>query len=98
MTNAACRLRLDNENTYIHTNGMKIAISIPEDLCREVDRIARKAKISRSRVFAVAVREQLKRLENKCLLESLNASARLPETSEESEARRAFQGLFLEED
>ncbi len=79
----------------IHTDGMKIAISVPEELCREVDLIARRAKVSRSRVFTIAVREQLKALENKGLLESLNASAAVPETTEESEARRAFQGSFF---
>lgn len=76
---------------------MKIAISVPEDLCREVDLIAQKAKMSRSRVFTIAVREQLKSLENKCLFESLNASCALPETDEEGEARRAFQGLAFKD-
>lgn len=76
---------------------MKIAISVPEDLCREVDLIAKKAKMSRSRVFTIAVREQLRALESRCLLESLNESAAIPETSEESEARLAFQGASFED-
>jgi metal-responsive CopG/Arc/MetJ family transcriptional regulator len=79
----------------IHTESMKIAISVPEELCREVDLIARKAKMSRSRVFTIAVREQLKALENRCLFESLNASAAVPDTTDESQARRVFQGLYF---
>ncbi|MCX6567220.1 MAG: hypothetical protein NTW38_12510 [Candidatus Aminicenantes bacterium] len=53
--------------------------------------------MSRSRVFTIAVREQLKALENRCLLDSLNESYSIPETDEEIKARRAFQGLFFEE-
>jgi hypothetical protein len=88
---------LDTGEVKIHTNGMKIAISVPEDLCREVDLIAQKARMSRSRVFTLAVREQLKALENRCLFESLNESCAIPETAEESETRRAFQSRFFED-
>lgn len=76
---------------------MKIAISVPEELCREVDLIAKKVKMSRSRVFTIAVREQLKALENRCLLESLNESADIPETPEEREIRLAFQKASFED-
>jgi hypothetical protein len=78
-----------------HTNGMKIAISIPGDLCAEVDRIAKRSHIPRSRVFVVAVREQLKELESKCLWESLNEAYSTPDTPGEVEALQAFQSQFF---
>ena len=75
---------------------MKIAISVPDDLCVEVDQIAKKSKIPRSRVFVIAVREQLKDLESKCLLESLNEAYSTPDTPAEVKARQAFQSHFFE--
>lgn len=40
---------------------MKTAISIPDELFREVERCSRRLKVSRSRLFAEAVREYLAR-------------------------------------
>jgi predicted transcriptional regulator len=40
---------------------MKTAISIPDDLFREVDLCSRRLKVSRSRLFADAAREYLAR-------------------------------------
>ena len=87
---------IDAGLNMIHTSSMKIAISLPEDLCREVDLIAERTKTSRSRVFVVAVREQLKDLESKCLLDSINESYRTPDSSEDVKTRRAFQDRFFE--
>jgi hypothetical protein len=86
---------VDNRRIAFHTKGMKIAISIPDDLGAEVDRIAKSSHIPRSRVFVVAVREQLKELESKCLLESLNDVYSTPDTPGEVEARSAFQSQFF---
>jgi antitoxin MazE6 len=40
---------------------MKTAISIPDDLYREVEACSRRLKVSRSRLFATAAREYLAR-------------------------------------
>jgi predicted transcriptional regulator len=40
---------------------MKTAISIPDDLFREVEACSRRLKLSRSRLFATAAREYLAR-------------------------------------
>ena len=40
---------------------MKTAISIPDDLFRQVDACSRRLKVSRSRLFATAAREYLAR-------------------------------------
>jgi len=42
---------LDTRYTIVHTNGMKIAISVPESIFREVKKIAEEQKRSRSEIF-----------------------------------------------
>jgi metal-responsive CopG/Arc/MetJ family transcriptional regulator len=51
---------------------IKTAISIQEPLFREVDAVARKMNISRSRLFALAARDFIQREENLQLLEQIN--------------------------
>ncbi len=42
-----------------YTFGMKIAVSIPDDLFEGAERLARRTKRSRSRIFSDALREYL---------------------------------------
>jgi len=77
----------------IHTLSMKIAISIPDDLFRAVDRLAKLNKVSRSRIFVQAVREHLKRMENRHLLRSLNEAWEEPLTEDEAATLRLGQEL-----
>ncbi len=44
-----------------YTPGMKTAISIPDDLFEQADRLARRSNRSRSQVFSDALREYLAR-------------------------------------
>ena len=44
-----------------YTRGMKTAISIPDDVFCEADRLARKLKQSRSQLYSRAVREYVAR-------------------------------------
>jgi metal-responsive CopG/Arc/MetJ family transcriptional regulator len=44
-----------------YTQGMKTAVSIPDELYREADRLARQKKKSRSRLFSDALREYMAR-------------------------------------
>jgi len=80
---------LDNRHTYVHTNGMKIAISIPDNIFREVKRLAEEQDRSRSEVIVEAVRLYLKDLESRRLLEALNEAYSTSETEEERETRKA---------
>ena len=73
---------------------MKTAISIPDDLFRAVDDVARKQKRSRSEVFVVATKEYLERLKSKAVLDSLNEVYSAAETSEDAEARKKATGYF----
>ena len=81
-------------HTIVHTNGMKIAISIPESVFREVKKAAEEQKRSRSEIIVEAVREYLKRLESRRIFDSLNEVYGSPETEEEREARRAALDLY----
>jgi len=51
---------------------MKTAISIPDELFREVDKFAKEHQYSRSEVFAIAVKEFLDKLKSKQLLTLLD--------------------------
>lgn len=44
-----------------YTSGMKTAVSIPDDVFKKVERLARRAGRSRSEVFSEALREYLAR-------------------------------------
>jgi len=51
---------------------VKTAISIQEPLFEQVENLAEELKISRSRVFSLAVEEFLRKYENLQLLEAIN--------------------------
>lgn len=53
---------------------IKTAISLEQNLFKQVDELACTLKISRSRVFALAVEDYLLRQENRRLLEEINAA------------------------
>ena len=52
---------------------MKIAISIPDHIFNEVNRLARESKTSRSKIFCAAVEEYLKKMKAHKWLEALNS-------------------------
>jgi antitoxin MazE6 len=53
---------------------MKTAISIEKSIFEQMDALAKKTKISRSRLFAIAAREFIERNKNIDLLKSLNSA------------------------
>ncbi|HAS54866.1 MAG TPA: hypothetical protein DCS42_12470 [Nitrospiraceae bacterium] len=66
---------------------MKTAISMPDDLFQEVEKLAEARHASRSEVFVTAVREYLEKQKSKKLLEDINAAHMVAETEEEVYAR-----------
>jgi predicted transcriptional regulator len=50
-----------NENPISYTGGMKTAVSLPDDIFRSAERFARRARKSRSRLYAEALTEYLAR-------------------------------------
>ncbi len=55
-----------------HTFGMKTAISIPDDIFEEAERLARRTKRSRSQLFSDAVKEYLARHTTDDVTEAMN--------------------------
>jgi metal-responsive CopG/Arc/MetJ family transcriptional regulator len=53
-------------------SGVKTAISLDEELFDKVNKLAQELRVSRSRLFTLAVKEYLKKQENRVLLAKLN--------------------------
>ncbi len=85
---------LDTGHTIIHTNSMKIAISIPESVFRAVKKIAEEQKRSRSEIIVEAVWEYLTKLESRRIFDILNEVYGSPETKEERDARTAALDFY----
>ena len=66
-----------------HTNCMKTAISIPDYIFEEVNKLAHQKKTSRSQIFCTAVEEYLKKMKAHKLFETLNSVYKDEETPEE---------------
>ena len=94
MAKSDAQRNLDIRHTIVHTNGMKIAFSIPESIFRDVKKAAEKQKRSRSEIFVEAVREYLTKLESHRILDTLNEVYAAPETEEERDARRSELDLY----
>jgi metal-responsive CopG/Arc/MetJ family transcriptional regulator len=68
---------------------IKTAVSLREDLFEQVEALASEMKISRSRLFALALEEFLQRYQSQQLLERINAAYdEAPDPSEQALRRR----------
>jgi len=94
MTESGTERILDRGHTIVHTNGMKIAISVPDSVFRDVKKLAEEQKRSRSEIFVEAVREYLTKLESRRIFDSLNEVYAEPETEEEKDARREALDIY----
>jgi len=74
----------------MHTYGMKVAISIPDDIFQEIEKLAKEQRKSRSQIFVSAAREYLQRRETRRLIERLDEVYSRPEAPEEGARRRAM--------
>jgi metal-responsive CopG/Arc/MetJ family transcriptional regulator len=80
---------------------IKTAISLQEPLFEQAEEVARELNVSRSRLFAIAVEEFLRRHRNQKLLEAINeAYADGPDETEQQELEqiRQYQGWLLQQD
>jgi predicted transcriptional regulator len=64
--------KLESEDSESYTFGMKTAVSIPDDLFEEAERLAQRTKRSRSRVFSEALREYVARHLPDGVIEEIN--------------------------
>ncbi len=68
---------------------VKTAISIQKSLFEQAERLARKMKVSRSRLFALALEDYIHREQNRELLTQINAAyADEPDATEETLRRK----------
>ena len=67
---------------------MKTAISIPDDLFNEVNKLAKENKTSRSQIFCAAVEAYLEKIKSHKVLEALNSAYADDETAEEKLLRK----------
>ena len=78
---------------------VKTAISIEEPLFEEVNSLARELNVSRSGLFALAVRDFVERHKNKDLLKSINEVYKdSPETEEKAVAQMRSRHLKMVKD
>lgn len=94
MTGSREGLGIDNRYTIGHTNGMKIAISIPDSVFRDVKKVAEERKRSRSEIIVEALREYLVKLESRRIFNALNEAYASPDTKEDREARAAALDVY----
>ena len=74
---------------------MKTAVSIPDDIFREVEKVAKEHNYSRSEVFAIALREFLEKLKSQNLLDTLNkVYSEAEEFSEEKTLREKSKKYY----
>jgi len=77
--------RSDDEKNVGYTHGMKTAVSIPDEVFEKVERIARRARKSRSEVFSAALQEYVARHEPDEITEAFNkVCARLGDETRDS--------------
>ena len=74
--------------------GIKTAISLEEDLFDKANKLADEMKVSRSRLFSIALEDYLKRRENQTLLERLNQAYRDCPDDEEIRISHAMKGKY----
>lgn len=55
-----------------YTRGMKTAVSIPDDVFKKAERLAKRLKRSRSRLYADALREYVKRHDSAAVTAAMN--------------------------
>jgi hypothetical protein len=83
-----CSAGIDNGHTTTYHCSMKTAISLPDEMFKEIEEVTKECDCSRSQVFVMAVKEFLDRRKSEKLLEALNKAYEGPETPEETNARR----------
>jgi metal-responsive CopG/Arc/MetJ family transcriptional regulator len=73
---------------------MKTAISVPDNIFEEVDRLAKDHNWSRSEVFVIAVKQFLENLKSQKLLAALNTAYSEQESPEERSFRQKSKRHF----
>ncbi|MGO9120035.1 MAG: hypothetical protein ACLQPD_20775 [Desulfomonilaceae bacterium] len=70
---------------------VKTAISIQRPLFERAEKLARQMKVSRSRLFVIALEEYIQRRQNRELLQQINAAYEDEPDAEEKALRRGVE-------
>ena len=101
MSDGVCRYRqkrLVRGEKHGYTSGMKTAVSIPDEVFDGAERLARRSKRSRSRIFTDALREYLARHSPDEVTEAANrACAEIGDTRDPFVEAAAYQILARSE-
>ena len=73
---------------------MKTAVSIPDEVFKEVDKTAKEFNYSRSELFTIAVKEFLEKIKSKKLLDALNKAYSEVESPEEITLRQKSKKYY----
>ncbi len=73
---------------------MKTAISMPDDIFKDIDKLSKERRCSRSQVLTDAAREYIEKQKNKKMFEQLNKVYSEKETEQESELRRKSKKYY----
>ncbi len=76
---------------------MKTAVSIPDELFREIDTLARERRQSRSEIFSEALREYVEKRKSLKLFNTLNEVCADVETHEDLRVRREATQYYAAE-
>lgn len=66
---------------------MKTAISIPDDIFEDINKLSKKLSCSRSKLFTDAAKEYIEKMRNKQIFDDLNDAYGDKETVEETKVR-----------
>jgi len=77
-----------------YTLGMKTAVSIPDDIFEKTEKLARRTKRSRSRIFSDALREYLARHSSDEITAAVNKACREIGSAKDSFAASAAHRLL----
>ena len=72
---------------------VKTAISLQESLFQQVENLAQEMKVSRSRLFVLALEEYVRRHQNRQLLEKINKAYQDPSDANERKRLRKTRRL-----
>ncbi len=85
---------MDGRYNPSYTFGMKTAVSIPDPIFKAAERAAKRAKISRSQLYTVALRELLNSKRDQAILEALNKVYSKEDSSLPPDLERAAYDLL----
>ncbi|HHT9126548.1 MAG TPA: ribbon-helix-helix domain-containing protein [Candidatus Brocadiia bacterium] len=73
---------------------MKTAISVPDELFKKIEKIAKEYNYSRSELFTIAAREFIEKIKSRKLLDAINEAYSDVEIEEETSLRRKSKKYY----